>query len=281
MQLHEITCASNGTRAAVAVCMQRSIASIIISSTLVAGIATIVSACAITSRAGMNVSGLAWPPAAAEVASGPQFNANVHVEVSFFGVRLEPTSNVVFVLDRSGSMSGVATGFSGQQVGMSKNESTVVGLAGWLANSAAGGPLPSKLEATKAELIRTLGVLRNGSQVGIVFFDDQIKAYAPGMIYLDDQTRGHMIAFVRGIDTGGSTAAVPAVRTALSMGSSRLILLSDGIANTGGDGNDLTAVARDAGARGVRIDTIGAGIDQDDNVLASMASTTGGVHLRR
>jgi hypothetical protein len=210
----------------------------------------------------------------------PVIRADVHVEVSFFGVPLAGAQDVVFVLDHSGSMEGVATGFAGQDVGMSKTGAALAGIAGTIYNAKTHS-LPSKMEAAKDELVRTLQQLPDGTRFMIIFFDDELAAFAPTMLTLDASTRAAAIQFVHGIKPGGSTAAVPALRLAYKAGAPRVILLSDGLANTGGGANDLLAEARDRMQYGVRFDTVGLGIDQDSALMTTLAAESGGLAINR
>lgn len=207
----------------------------------------------------------------------PVIRADVSVQVSFFGVPLSGAQDVVFVLDRSGSMHGIAAGFAGEDVGMSKTQTAIVGIAGALA----GPKSHSKMEAAKAELVHTLQQMPDGTRFMIIFFDDELAAFAPHMLKLDPSTRSAAIDFVRRIKPGGSTAAVPALRLAYKAGAARVILLSDGLANTGGNGGDLLAEARTQMQRGVRFDTVGLGIDQDSSLLTSLAAESGGLAIKR
>ncbi|MBL4636369.1 MAG: VWA domain-containing protein [Kofleriaceae bacterium] len=207
--------------------------------------------------------------------------ASASLEISFFGVPLAGADDVVFVLDRSGSMSGISAGFAGRDAGLSKTQSLLAGLGGSVANAVAGGPLPTKLEAAKEELIRTLRSMPDGTRVGVIFFDSNVSALAPTMWSLSPDTRHRAEMFIRGIEAGGSTAAVPAMRSAYRMGARRIVLLSDGLANSGGSGGDLLAQARGQIQSGLRIDTVGLGIDQDDGLLRSLAAESGGVALTR
>lgn len=207
----------------------------------------------------------------------PVIRADVTVQVSFFGVPLAGAQDVVFVLDRSGSMHGIAAGFAGEDVGMSKTQTAIVGIAGALA----GPKSHSKMEAAKAELVHTLQQMPDGTRFMIIFFDDELAAFAPHMLMLDPSTRAAAIDFVRRIKPGGSTAAVPALRLAYKAGAARVILLSDGLANTGGNGGDLLAEARAQMQGGVRFDTVGLGIDQDSSLLTSLAAESGGLAIKR
>ncbi len=98
---------------------------------------------------------------------------------------------------------------------------------------------------------------------------------------LEPNTRAGVESFIRGITTGGSTAAVPALELAYSIGATRIILLSDGLANTGGGAETLLRNARSEIQRGVRFDTVGLGIDQDASLLQTLAAESGGVAMMR
>jgi hypothetical protein len=208
-------------------------------------------------------------------------HASVSVRVSFFGIPLDGAQDVVFVLDRSGSMGLVSTGFSGQAVGMSEVGSVLASIGGTIANEATGNHLPSKLDAAKQELIHTIRMLPDGTRFNIIWFDDEIKALSQDMITLHGGNRAHVEAFIAGIDTGGSTAAVPALDLAYRIRARRIVLLSDGLANSGGDGHELLDRAREQIAMGVRFDTVGIGLDQDLDLMQRLANESGGVALMR
>jgi hypothetical protein len=207
----------------------------------------------------------------------PVIRADVNIQISFFGIPLSAAQDVVFVLDRSGSMNGIAAGFAGEDVGMSKTTTAIVGIAGQLV----GPKGHSKMEAAKAELVNTLQQLPDGTRFMIIFFDDELAAFAPHMMTLDPNTRAAAIHFVQRIKPGGSTAAVPALRLAYKAGAARVILLSDGLANTGGGADELLADARAQMQRGVRFDTVGLGIDQDSSLMNSLAAESGGLSMKR
>lgn len=210
----------------------------------------------------------------------PAVRVDVSVQVSFFGIPLAGSQDVVFVLDRSGSMGGVAAGFAGEDVGMSQTGAVLAGLGASIVNAKTRS-LPSKMQAAKDELVRTLAALPDGTRFTIIFFDDDLAAFSPHMLVLEPRTRAAAIDFVRGIKPGGSTAAVPALRLAYKAGPARVVLLSDGLANTGGGGDRLLAEARDVMRAGVRFDTVGLGIDQDSRLMTSLAAESGGLAVKR
>lgn len=214
------------------------------------------------------------------MAPSPVVRADVHIQVGFFGIPLDGAQDVVFVLDQSGSMDMVAPGFSGSDVGMGPVTSTLVGLGATLVQGD-NGPIPTKMEAAKDELIHTLSAMPDGTRFMIVFFDDDLSAFAPHMTTLDPYWRAAAIDFVKRIEPGGSTAAVPALQLAYQQGASRVVLLSDGLANSGGDGDDLLREARDAMQHGVRFDTVGLGLDQDADLMRTLAAESGGMIVTR
>jgi hypothetical protein len=225
------------------------------------------------------------------VIDGPRFQAppppettlafRAEVQVDFFGVPLDNASDVVFVLDRSGSMGLTSFGVAGKDVGMSKGGAAVGSLAGTILNAAAGHPLPSKMAAVKTELARTLSRMPDGTRFDIVFFDDELAAFSPSMVVLTPESRAAALAFLHGIDARGSTAAVPAMRLAYQIHAARVVLLSDGLPNTGGGAGELMAEARSQIAQGLRIDTVGVGLDQDDALLRTLAYESGGLAITR
>ena len=239
---------------------------------------------ACTAGVGLHAGGLitqGGPPPMMRGGGAAGMHAGIEVRVSFFGVPLDHAQDVVFVLDRSGSMGGVATGFSGQAVGMSETQAVIAGLGATLANAATGNHLPDKLTTAKQELIRTIRAMPDGTRFNIIFFDDEIKALSRSMMTLHPGTRAGVEAFITSIDTGGSTAAVPALDLAYQIRAQRIILLSDGLANTGGGANELLERAREQIAMGVRFDTIGIGLDQDLELMQKLAGESGGVALMR
>jgi hypothetical protein len=210
----------------------------------------------------------------------PVVRADVNIQITLFGIPLQGAQDVVFVLDHSGSMSGVAAGFAGEDVGMSKTGAVLTGLGAQLVNAKTHS-MKTKMEAAKEELVHTLSVMPDGTRFMIIFFDDELAAFAPQMTTLDGYSRQAAINFVRGIKPGGSTAAVPALRLAYQAGAARVVLLSDGLANTGGSGDELLRDARFQMHHGVRFDTVGLGIDQDSPLMNTLASESGGLAVKR
>lgn len=185
--------------------------------------------------------------------------------VEFFGVPLDGVEDVVFVLDRSGSMEDPAQGQ----------------LAQLGASATPAGPTPvgpRKIDIALQELVDVLQRLPPGTRMNVLFFNDGLEAFAADTFPLQEPERAGLIGFVQATSPSGATALAPAMRTALLMNARRIVLLSDGLGNIGGDGRNVLRDAREAMRGGVRIDTIGLGRDQDGALLQALAAESGGLY---
>jgi Ca-activated chloride channel family protein len=180
------------------------------------------------------------PPAIVAKAS-----VSLTFDVQFYGVPLGGANDVVFVVDKSGSMDG------------------------------------PKLDTAKRQLLDVIDRLPDGTRIGVLFFDntfwDWPSQFDHKLETLTSNNRQYAHNFIGMIEAGGPTAAVPALTAAVAMGARHIVLLSDGLANDHGDGDDLIALAADYGRRGIQIDTVGVGGDTDDRVMTRIAEVTGGI----
>ncbi|MCC6124071.1 MAG: VWA domain-containing protein [Pirellulales bacterium] len=115
---------------------------------------------------------------------------------------VKPAKTVVFVIDRSGSMSG------------------------------------KKIEQVKASLKYVLNNLRPGDTFNIVAFDSQVEAFRPELQRFDEDTRKAALGFVEGLYAGGSTNIDGALKTALaqiqdSQRPNYIVFLTDGLPTAG------------------------------------------------
>ncbi len=138
--------------------------------------------------------------------------------------------------------------------------------------------MPTKIEVARAELVDALQRLPAGTTIEVIYFNDDVSAYAATMFSLEDTGRDRLVGFVRTMSASGSTALAPAMRTAFLMNAKRIVLLSDGLGNVGGNSDALLRDAREAMRGGVRIDTIGLGHDQDAALLQTLARDSGGLY---
>ena len=135
-----------------------------------------------------------------------------------------------------------------------------------------------KIDVAQAELIDALARLPAGTRMNVIFFNSDLEGFAPTMVPLEDPARDGLIEYVRSTTATGSTALAPAMRTAFLMNARRIVLLSDGLGNVGGNSESLLRDAREAMRGGVRIDTIGLGRSQDAGLLKTLANESGGLY---
>src|SRR5262245_18641498 len=148
-----------------------------------------------------------------------------------------PAKTVIFVVDRSGSMSG------------------------------------KKIEQAKEALKFVLNNLRQGDTFNIVAYDSNVESFRPELQKFDEETRKAALSFVDGIYAGGSTNIDGALSTALSMikDDSRpnfVFFLTDGLP-TAGETNEarIAANARQNNKVRTRMINMGVGYDVNSRLL--------------
>lgn len=200
--------------------------------------------------------------------------------VEFFGIPLEDAQDVVFVLDCSGSMSDQVQGRLAE-IDLTQAPPPPPPDPAALPPPPPPPPrLPRKIDVAQAELADAIRRLPAGTRMNIVLFNNRLEAISPTFVALEDASRDGLIAFVNDKAPDGRTALAPAMRVAFLMNARRIVLLSDGLGNVGGNSRTLLRDAREAMNGGVRIDTIGLGRDQDVSLLQTLASESGGLYQR-
>ncbi|HMP07825.1 MAG TPA: VIT domain-containing protein, partial [Lacipirellulaceae bacterium] len=148
---------------------------------------------------------------------------------------------VVFVVDRSGSMSG------------------------------------AKMEQAREALKFVLNNLRAGDTFNIVAYDSEVEAFRPELEKFDEQSRLAALGFVNGLFAGGTTNIDGALSRALGMiqdagRPAYVLFLTDGIPTFGETSE--ARIARNAEAAnqfGARIFTFGVGYDLNSRLLDKLA----------
>jgi len=144
-----------------------------------------------------------------------------------------PAKTVVFVVDRSGSMSG------------------------------------EKIEQAKGALKFVLNNLREGDMFNIVAYDTGVESFRPELEKFNDENRKAALGFVEGIYAGGSTNISGALETALgqlkdSTRPSYVVFLTDGLP-TVGETNEMKIVEMAKAANNVRARVLAFGVGYDVN----------------
>ena len=149
----------------------------------------------------------------------------------------KPKKTVVFVVDRSGSMSG------------------------------------KKIEQARAALKSVLNGLREGDTFNIVAYDSEVETFRPELQRYDDKTRKAALGFIEGIYAGGSTNIDGALKSTLSQlkdtdRPTYILFLTDGLP-TAGETNEMKIVKNVKGENKVhaRIFTFGVGYDVNSRLL--------------
>lgn len=147
------------------------------------------------------------------------------------------SKNIVFVLDRSGSMEG------------------------------------KKIEQAREALRFVLNNLRGGDRFNIVAYDSSVETFRPDLQTFNDETRSAAIGFVNGIYAGGGTNIGGALGTGLAQftkaeGPSYLLFLTDGLPTVGETSESkLVALSKQANPGKVRVISFGVGYDVNSRLL--------------
>jgi Ca-activated chloride channel homolog len=148
---------------------------------------------------------------------------------------------VIFVVDRSGSMSG------------------------------------EKMDQAKEALKFVLNNLKQGDMFNIVAYDSEVEAFRPELQKFDDDSRNAAIGFVNGLFAGGSTNIDGALNRGLGMledadRPSYVIFLTDGLP-TVGEMNESTIAKQAAAANKIRarLFAFGVGYDVNSRLLDRLA----------
>ncbi len=148
-----------------------------------------------------------------------------------------PAKTVVFVVDRSGSMSG------------------------------------KKIEQARGALQFVLGNLKEGDLFNIIAYDSAVESFRPELQRYDEETRKDALAFIEGIYAGGSTNIDDALQTALAQLNddqrpSYVVFLTDGLPTAGKtDEGQIVQRAKEANRVRARIFSFGVGYDVNSRLL--------------
>lgn len=159
------------------------------------------------------------------------------VPSSFFGKSNTSPRELVFLVDRSGSMGGAA------------------------------------MEQAKRAVLACIAALRPEDRFGLIFFDNEPAAFAHALVQAGQEQRNKACAFVETMDARGGTelsAALKAAAALLPVGGDILLLTDGQVFETD------TIIAR-AKADRVRVHCLGIGSAGQDRFITLLARATGGI----
>jgi Ca-activated chloride channel family protein len=154
---------------------------------------------------------------------------------------------VIFVVDRSGSMTG------------------------------------EKMEQAKDAAKFVLNNLRDGDLFNIVVYDSEIETFRPELEKFNDETREAALSFVDGLFAGGSTNIDGALKRALGMLADNkrptyMLFLTDGLPTTGETGESaIVKNSQEANDVRARIFAFGVGYDVNSRLLDKLARENHGL----
>jgi len=139
-----------------------------------------------------------------------------------------------------------------------------------------GSMMGDKLEALKAEIIRTIRALPEGSQVQVTFFDDRPRQLVSGWTRTGTPACDTLLRKIDQVGTGGGTDAVDALQYTLAQLDPvphELFLLTDG---RFARDPSRALVQLNSGKDRTRIHTLAMGDDADRDLLEAIARAHGG-----
>jgi Ca-activated chloride channel family protein len=152
-----------------------------------------------------------------------------------------PPKTVVFVVDRSGSMSG------------------------------------KKIEQARGALKTVLNKLNEGDLFNVIAYDSEVESFKPELQRYSDETRKQALGFVEGIYAGGSTNIDGALSVALGQlqdkdQPSYIVFLTDGLPTQGETKEtQIVANAKEKNEVRARIFSMGVGYDVNSRLLDKLA----------
>lgn len=210
----------------------------------------------------------------------------------FFDIPVDQLDDVVFVLDRSGSMMSDGMPGASQLLGLAQANpatsgaaspatSAATGQAGTTAGASGAAPASpqdtSRMGVARQELVAALERLPDGKRFNILYFNEDKEIFSEGLSTMSPEVRGGALAFTADVESMGATAALDALRAAYDQGAKNIIFLSDGMANVGGTPEELLDEARVHMRSGVKFYTVGLGQDVRTDILEALSKESGGV----
>ncbi|MFO0630907.1 MAG: vWA domain-containing protein [Polyangiales bacterium] len=140
---------------------------------------------------------------------------------------------------------------------------------------------PTKLDVARAELVKVLASLPEGTTVNLVAFSSNARALWTAPRTVDGTTLDEAIRWLVGLRPTDETHPEAAIELAATMRPEQIVVISDGRpSGDADDGRSLLGFVEGIAVR-TRVDVVGVGPDQDRDFLAALAlSGRGSLRMR-
>lgn len=138
-----------------------------------------------------------------------------------------------------------------------------------------------KIQQAQAAALALIERLDERDRIALIQYDDAAQIVVPS-VSADREGKQHLADAVRALRPGGATnlhggmtlGRDEVLRTMTTGQVSRVILLSDGLANAGESSADVISdAARQAADKGVRITSVGVGLDYNEDMMEAIAES--------
>jgi len=133
----------------------------------------------------------------------------------------------------------------------------------------------TKLAESQRQLIPFVRGLPENTLFNIMAFNSDQSQISSGLLSASPRTRQDAINFINSLEAFGGTEMIPALELAISQKPATIYLVSDGHPND--SQSKILDIVRNAISKGIVINTIGVGKDQNKPFLSQIARMSGGV----
>jgi len=134
----------------------------------------------------------------------------------------------------------------------------------------------TKLAEARRQLIPFINGLPDGTRFSITAFNSSYTRFGSGGIAASTQSRAQAVAFINAFNASGGTRMKTPLEIAINEAPKTIYLITDGKPSESDQA--MLNIAQRARSRGIVINTVGIGKDQNQSLLRQIAQTTGGIY---
>ncbi|MDX1623681.1 MAG: VWA domain-containing protein [Gemmatimonadota bacterium] len=223
---------------------------------------------------------LAAAPATAQDIPNPYGSSG---EGEFYGLDVAGMTDVVFVLDLSGSMAG-ETGTAAERKGAGMLERGLGRMIGGRAGDAVSDELRERrkrVEEAKREVAGAIEGMPGDARFNILYFEDSPHLWRSEMALATEETKEDAEEFLDDLEEGGGTGMKRAMEKAFALSPKVIILVSDGEPTDASPDAILDKVSELNADGAVVIHTVVVGDDLDTTFMRRLAEENGGETILR